>query len=430
VPDDRSVSLHVRTVSIDDPGPLLEGMPAVPEAQRLAFVRDGEGLVGWGVAHRIEVPPTEQPMRSADADLRAIATRSVIHDELGVRGSGLVAFGSFSFDEWNPRGSVLIIPEVIVGRHEGRTWRTTCTTGPEHLPPTAAALSAPSAAQEGAPAPDRPRFAGSTLRDDEWLVAVAEALDEIAAGAYEKVVLARDRSLWSRSPFDVPRILARLADRFPDCATFCVDGLIGASPETLVARAGRAVRSHVLAGTVGRDEDDVLDRQLGRDLLASTKDLREHELAVASVTATLETVCAELDVDGPHLLGLRNVQHLATTLSGQLLADMSSLELAQRLHPTAAVGGTPRAAALEALARLERLDRGRYAGPVGWTDADGDGEWAIALRCAEVDGTRARLFAGAGIVAGSRPEDELHETWLKLRAMQDALGETTERSGR
>ncbi len=418
--------LQVRTVAIDDPGPLLDVIPDVPASQRLAFVRDGEGLVGWGSAHRIEVRPTARPMSAADADLRAIAARSVIHDEVEARGSGLVAFGSFCFDPWNARGSVLIIPEMIVGRHEGRAWRTTCTLGSEQALSNDVAADPQSAAQRDGSLSDRPRFAGSSLRDDAWLVAVADALDEIAAGQYEKVVLARDRSLWSRSPFDVPRILARLADRFPDCATFCVDGLIGASPETLVERTGRGVRSVVLAGTVARDEDAAVDAQLARGLLTSTKDLREHSLAVASVQQALGPVCGALHTDGPRLLGLHNVQHLATEFIGRLHDDTSSLALAQLLHPTAAVGGTPRAEALEASARLEQLDRGRYAAPVGWTDASGDGEWAIALRCAEIDGTRARLFAGAGVVAGSRPEDELQETWLKLGAMQDALGDSSE----
>jgi menaquinone-specific isochorismate synthase len=200
---------------------------------------------------------------------------------------------------------------------------------------------------------------------------------------------------------------------------------VGATPELLIRRRGASVESLVLAGTARRAAVEADDAAVGAELLSSAKDNREHEFAVDSVALVLAGVCDDLTVDdGPFLLKLANVQHLATRVRGRLAEPLSALELAGRLHPTAAVCGTPRAEAEGLIRRLEGMERGRYAGPVGWVDAAGDGEFGIALRCAEVNGARARLFAGNGIVADSRPEAELEETRLKLRAMQSALGDS------
>jgi menaquinone-specific isochorismate synthase len=240
----------------------------------------------------------------------------------------------------------------------------------------------------------------------------------------EKVVLARDLFVWAKEELDNRLLAARLAHRFPECFVFVHETLVGATPELLVRRTGDVVESLVLAGTARRDPLAHGDAMVGEALLSSEKDGREHLLAVESVTGVLENVCHDLTVDdAPSLLKLANVQHLATRVTGRLSRPLSALELAGRLHPTAAVCGTPRADAGRMIRRLEGIERGRYAGPVGWVDALGDGEFGIALRCAEVHGTRARLFAGAGIVAESTPEAELEETRLKLRAMQSALGD-------
>ena len=244
----------------------------------------------------------------------------------------------------------------------------------------------------------------------------------IRSGRAEKAVLARDVQLWSRAPFPTDEVLAGLAQRFPSCFTFLVDGLVGASPELLLRRERDRIASRVLAGTAPRGADAAQDAQLGAELMASRKDRWEHDLAARSVTEVLGPVCTQLDApDEPSLVRLDNVQHLGSDVTGTLTAPVHILDLLDALHPTAAVAGTPREAALELIREAEGMDRGRYAGPVGWCDADGDGEFAIALRCAEIDGTRARLFAGAGIVDGSLPEAELMETWLKLRAMTDVL---------
>jgi menaquinone-specific isochorismate synthase len=408
------VKLTVRSRHLDDDRPLLD-LP--PGADALAWVRRGEGLVAWGTAVRLDPGAGPDRFDLADAALRRLAADAEVDDEVGTLGTGLVGIGSFAFDGDAP-GSVLLVPRVVIGRRDGVTW---CTTiDPDGAPPVAG----PRAAAPPEVRRDRPRYAGSTNPDVHWLDAVATAVKRIRAGELDKVVLARDHAVWSREPFVALDLARRLTVRFPQCHTFVVEGLVGATPELLVGRRGDEVVSRALAGTAGRSDDEVEDATLGAQLLASEKDRWEHQLAAESVEQVLAPHCETLEHERePRLLRLDNVQHLATTYRGRLTSGASSLALAGALHPTAAVGGTPRDRAVAMIRELERMDRGRYAAPVGWTDAAGDGEWGIALRCAELAGARARLFAGVGVVAGSLPEAELEETRLKLLAMQAALGE-------
>jgi menaquinone-specific isochorismate synthase len=242
------------------------------------------------------------------------------------------------------------------------------------------------------------------------------------------VVLARDLLVTADVPLDPRRLLARLADRFPDCWTFSVDGLLGATPELLLRRNGRQLSARVLAGTAPRGAGADDDR-LAAALLGSAKDRAEHAYAVESLVRALDPYCTELRAPvEPELLTLANVRHLATDVSGTQRrrgrgGRAGLLELIAAVHPTAAVCGTPTAAAAAVIGELEGMDRGRYAGPVGWLDARGDGEFGLALRCAELagDGVSARLFAGCGIVAGSDPTAELAETQAKFAAFQAAL---------
>ena len=399
--------LRVRTVPVDLGGlPLLD---LLPEQHPVSWLRRGEGLVGWGVAARLE---TSGPTRFSDAVKWWSETlaRADVDDAVGEPGSGPVCFGAFAFAD-EPGDSVLVIPEVIVGRRGDRTWLTTVSVDAPDLTP--------------APAPRPPvglTFSDGARNGEEWMSVVAEAVGRITSGELEKVVLARDLIASCDEPLDVRWPLHRLAEHYEMCWTFHVDGLFGATPEMLVRRERGLVTSRVLAGTIRRTGDDERDLALAATLARSSKDLEEHEYAVRSVADALEPHCSSMNVpEAPFVLHLPNVMHLATDVNGVVHDLASSLQLAESLHPSAAVGGTPTAAATGLIREIEGMPRERYAGPVGWMDASGDGEWGIALRSAQVTGSGVRLFAGCGIVASSDPEAELAESQAKFVPVRDAL---------
>ena len=223
---------------------------------------------------------------------------------------------------------------------------------------------------------------------------------------------------------DPRTLLHELSRCYPSCWTFNVSGLVGATPELLVRRTGDLVTSRVLAGTVHRIGDEATDAGLALELLDSHKDLAEHGYAVGSVARALAMHCTDLEIpESPRVLALANVHHLATDITGRLADDAPLLALAASLHPTAAVCGTPTGRALSVIAELESMSRGRYAGPVGWFDIRGEGEFGIALRCAELDSDSGtvRAFAGCGIVSGSDPAREVTESDAKLLPIRTAL---------
>lgn len=385
-------------------------LSALPERPTVAWVRRGEGLVGWGVAGRAFFSGAERFSR-AQRWFSEWIDRHEVSDAAGCRGSGPVAFGSFTFDD-EAFGSVVVIPRVIVGVRDGTAWRTEI----EGTPPQSS--SAPE------PAANLPTWQDETAATAAWSDAVGEALKRIAAGEVDKIVLAREIRAQFDEGVDVLAVLHRLAQTHPDCWTFHVDGLLGATPELLVRRFGDRVVSRVLAGTVRSSGSATLDARQARHLQGSSKDLAEHEYAVRSVAHALAVHCTDLDVPrNPTVLRLANVQHLSTDVSGRLADGVTALALAAQLHPTAAVCGTPTERAMTLIAELEGIDRGRYSGPVGWFDARGDGEMAIALRCGQfaADGRSAVLYAGCGLVADSEPEAELAESEAKLEAMRRAL---------
>ncbi|MDP9240751.1 MAG: isochorismate synthase [Actinomycetota bacterium] len=403
----RSLRIPVRSVAIDDPGPLLA---LLPDAAPLAWLRQGDGLVGWGKAARFEAGLGTDRFGRAEAWWADMCRTLDVVDEVGLPGSGPVAFGSFTFDAGSA-GSVLVVPQVVLGRRDGRSWLTTVGAATGVLGP----VGEP-------PRPARVRYADGSLSAIAWQEAVREAVAAIRAGRLEKVVLSRDLLATSDTPLDPRFLLQRLAARFPACWTFSCAGLVGSTPELLVRREGARVESGVLAGSVRRGRDAAEDAELGAWLLASAKDDQEHAISVRSVSKALAPHCGRLDVPArPRLLQLANVQHLATDITGLLTDGATALGLVNDLHPTAAVCGTPTDVAAGLISTLEGMDRGRFTGPVGWTGADGDGEWGIALRCAELAGPSARLFAGCGIVADSDPDAELAEAQVKLAAMRDAL---------
>ncbi|MBA2530845.1 MAG: isochorismate synthase [Nocardioidaceae bacterium] len=414
-----AVGVVVRSVRIDDPGPLLS---LLPHSDALAWVRRGQGLVGWGSAARVDTAG-RQRFAQAETWWRHVASGAVVRDEVDAPGSGLVAFGSFAFAD-SPGSSVLVVPEIVVGHREyageSMWWVTTITTG---------ALAPAPLLSPGRPTqPFRTlSYADGAMSGAAWVGRVREAVARIAGSSLEKVVLARDLLATADIEIDVRAPLQRLAASYPTCWTFHVDGLFGATPELLIRRERGLVTSRVLAGTIRRTGDDAHDLALAGALARSSKDLEEHEYATRSVAQALAPHCTSMNVpESPFVLHLPNVMHLATDVTAVLdnsaAGDASSLALAAALHPSAAVGGTPSDLAVKTIAELEGTDRGRYAGPVGWFDAAGDGEWGLALRCGAVSGSRVRLFAGCGIVAGSDPEAELAEAQAKFVPVRDALG--------
>jgi menaquinone-specific isochorismate synthase len=420
----ETAGLTVRTVPVTDPGDLASQLPG-PGA--LAWIHGGEGLIGWGEVARVTLPAGQDRFTAADKWLREALDGARVDDEVGAPGCGPVAFGSFTFDPASD-GSVLVLPQLVLGRRAGQAWLTSITRRPGRR-----AARWPAVGQEGLdrsrqPAPGEIRWHDGSLTAPEWERVVAAAVQRIRAGGLHKVVLARDLYASAAAPIDERLLLGRLAARYPECYTFACAGLTGATPELLIKRQGPEVSSLVLAGTFPRGQDAAEDTALGAALLASAKETEEHEYAAASVRDALAPLCDQLTVaEHPVLLKVANLQHLATTVHGTLSARDASgaghsvLTLLNALHPSAAVCGTPTEAAMELIRELEGMDRGRYAGPVGWVDSAGNGEWGIALRCAEIDGPRARLFAGGGIVADSDPAAELAETVTKFRTMRFAL---------
>jgi isochorismate synthase len=392
------VTLIARTRRLDHDVDLL----AVAGADGVLLARDGVGLAGRGIA--LEIPAREA---------RGVLAAMKVEDEIQGPGTGPVAFGAWPFDPRRPRS--VLVPEVVVGRDDrGSRWVTTVGD----VEPTEALLSGGGAART-----PQAITVEASQPVDEWCEAVVSGRQAVRDGALRKVVLARELIVTADVPIAPDRILRRLAAAFPGCLLGAVGGFVCASPEILVARHRDVVRSHPLAGTAPRGGDPSADARLAAGLLASAKDRAEHQVTIDYVHEALLPWCSFLDEEAePSVVGVANVQHLGTMVEGRLSDPAPSvLELVEALHPTPAVAGDPRDAALELIDRLEPGDRGRYAGPVGWVDAAGNGTWAVGIRSAELDGPVARLWAGVGIVADSDPEAELEETRAKLQAMLGAL---------
>jgi menaquinone-specific isochorismate synthase len=372
----------------------------------LSFLRRGEGFVGWGVHEQFSTkgPDAAEQIQRWFAEVNAGLQ---VEDSVAAPGSGPVAFVSLGFDDDDV--SVAVVPTTVVGSAHGKTFVTR--------------LGAPGGRRERRVAitsPGRVSYSDAELSVAGFTSAVAAATARVRAGELDKVVLAHDLEATAARQVDERFILQRLANAYPDCWTFAVQGLLGASPELLIRRSGRTIASRVLAGTAWREH---LGDEVSAELLSSAKDIAEHAYAVRSVADVLALACDELTVPAsPVPLELANLTHLSTDIVGRLdERTPTALELAARLHPTAAVGGSPTGVARQVIRELEPMDRGRYAAPVGWIDSRGDGEFAIALRCAQVNGRNLRLMAGCGIVADSNPETEAREAQIKMIPIRDAL---------
>ncbi len=405
--------------------------------------RTGFALAAVGAAATIDAEGPDCFQHVA-ADWPSLARDAVLDVPADTIGVGPLVLGGFAFDplaartpRWQafPDASFLL-PRLLLTHVDGRAWLTATTlVRPDtNLSSEAEALQRDAAALLSSSAQENPRANEPTrpsLRDEmtaeTWQGLVRAVADEIRRGDLEKAVLARAVAARRDTPFDVAAALDRLASDYPSCFVFALARgdatFLGATPERLVRLRDGIVTTMCLAGSVARGATEAEDRRLGDALLASPKDRGEHDVVVRALTVALRDVCESVaPTSTPVLMKVRNVQHLLTTVVGRVDRDRSILDVVERLHPTPAVGGHPRDAALALIRQREGLDRGWYAGPVGWLDATGEGEFAVAIRSGLVQGATATLFAGCGIVADSDPAAEYAESQLKLRPMLTALG--------
>jgi menaquinone-specific isochorismate synthase len=401
--------IPVTTARLGEHLPLLE---LLPDSAPLSWVRGGDGLVGWGSYAKTAV---SGPNRFADARKwwHQQLEKFAISDSVHLSGTGPVLFASFSFDP--DEESVLVIPKIVVGMRNGSSWITWIGDQPQ-----------PALQEEKQiPADAEFNWGDGSLSPAEWQLRVAKAIEEIEKTELEKVVLARDLIVNSHRPIDASKILRNLGSEYPSTWIFAVDGLVGATPELLLRLSRGMVTSRVLAGTISKTGNDEKDLALAASLARSSKDLEEHEYAVRSVADALDPFCTSTNVpESPFVLHLANVMHLATDVTGALIESKKSVDaftILEKLHPSAAVCGTPTDLAAKVIRNIEGMSRGRYAGPVGWLDARGDGELGIALRCGQIKDNEIQIYAGCGIVAGSNPEKELTESNAKFAPMRSAL---------
>jgi salicylate biosynthesis isochorismate synthase len=408
--------------------------------------RRGFAVAGLGVAAMVEARGEPRFRDTAEACRRLAADAlfdDPAHDGRRPPAAGPVWLGGFAFDdrggaapEWSPLAPVqFVMPEVALARQGGEarltvTARVGADGAPEAILERIDARLARLDPRASMPLLDpdpasTPRVAGA-MPPAHYEGAVARAVERIHAGALEKVVLAREVRVHASRPIDAGAVLGGLRDAFPACYCYLVAApeaaFVGASPELLIRRDGSRAQTVALAGTTGRSADPAVDDHLGERLMQSPKDREEQAIVARRIEQALRPVSLWVAAaEEPALVRVHNVQHLATPIRAQLTEPVGTLDLAARLHPTPAVGGEPSERARAAIPELEGLDRGWYAGAVGWTDLFEDGELCVALRCALVRGRVAHLYAGDGIVRDSVPADELAETEVKLQALLPLL---------
>ena len=401
------MAAHVNSVRLGAHLPLLE---LLPDSNPFTWVRNGEGLVGWGVYASTKVKGANRFEDARKWWHQQLDTFD-INNEVHGPGTGPVLFTSFSFDE--EEESELVIPQVIVGTRNQSTWIT--WFGNESQPKLI----------ERAQANPMPNIKWRDSDVTAWKEKVLSAVSEIQEDSLDKVVLAREIIADADSEIDPRSVLCNLAKEYPGTWVYANNGLVGATPELLIRLSNSMVVSRVLAGTISKTGDDDKDLALAASLARSSKDLEEHEYAVRSVADALEPFCASTNVpDAPFVLHLSNVMHLATDVTGAIKESHKVVDIfsiLSKLHPSAAVCGTPTALASQLIKRIEGINRRRYAGPIGWVDAKGDGEQGIALRCGYINGKEIRAFAGCGIVAGSDAAKEVAESQAKFLPIINAL---------
>ena len=402
------MTTRITTARLGNHLPLLDHLPEAIDSY--VWVRNGEGLIGWGVFASIKV---KGPNRFDDARRwwHQQLDNFDIENEVHGPGTGPVLFTSFAFDE--SEESVLVIPKVVIGIRNQATWITWVGEEPQPKLPEPKEL------------PPLPKLKWRDTNTDPWKAKVNEAVKVIQSGELDKVVLARELIGDCDGAIDPRNVLKNLAKEYPGTWVYCNNGLVGATPELLVRLSNSMVVSRILAGTISKTGDDNKDLALAASLARSSKDLEEHEYAVRSVADALEPFCKSTNVpEAPFVLHLSNVMHLATDVTGAIKEGHKVTDiftLLEKLHPSAAVCDTPTSKAAALIKSIEGINRRRYAGPIGWIDAKGEGEQGIALRCGYIDGNQIHAFAGCGIVAGSDAEHEVAESDAKFLPIINAL---------
>ena len=407
--------------------------------------RDGFAVAGLGQAAVLEARGEDRFARTASR-ARQLGRRTLAddpaRDPARPAAAGPVWLGGFAFaatggstPEWSslPPAS-LVLPQIALSRHRGEARLTVSTVvhpdddvdaGVEELEHRLTGL-APASMPLLDPDPVERTRVASAAPPSHYEYAVERAVERIRAGELDKIVLAREVRAHAARPHDPGAVLGALREAFPACYCWCVGtpeaAFIGASPELLVRREGERAQTVALAGTARRSADPSVDDHLGEQLLQSAQDREEHAIVARRIERTLGQVSIWVTTaTEPVIVKVQNVQHLATPIRAQLAEPLPAIELVGMLVPTPAVGGEPRERALPLIPALEGLDRGWYAGAVGWTDMAEDGEFCVALRCALLHGEVAHLYAGCGIVADSVPAAELAETEVKLQALLPLL---------
>jgi isochorismate synthase len=443
---DRSRALASMTVSLDPELDLSAAVLAARLAADRFFCfeqpeRDGFVLAGLGQAAVLEARGPDR-FGAVAAEARELGGRAFVDGADGPAGSGPVFVGGFAFadhggasPEWSPLAPAsLVLPEVSLSRHRGEARMTVSVVAEGDADPDALLERvdrrldrlAPAAMPLLDPDPVERARVVSAAPPSHYEHAVERAVERIRSGSLEKVVLAREVRVHAGRDHDPGAVLGALREVFPACFCWCVGtpelAFAGASPELLVRRDGARAQSVALAGTTRRSADPAVDDHLGEQLVANPKEREEQAIVAHRIERTLEPVSVWVTVaERPVLVKVHNVQHLATPIRAQLSYPVPAVELAGLLMPTPAVGGEPRAIALPLIPALEGLDRGWYAGAVGWTDLAEDGEFCVALRCALLRGPLAHLYAGCGIVRDSVPAEELAESEVKLQALLPLL---------
>ncbi len=401
------MTTRVTTARLGSHLPLLDQLP---DANPFVWVRNGEGLIGWGVFASTKVSGPKR-FEAARNWWHQQLDNFDIENEVHGPGTGPVLFTSFSFDE--NEESELVIPQIVVGIRNQATWITWVGNQTQPKLPQSVAL------------PALPNVIWHESVTEPWKAKVNEAVQVIQSGELDKVVLARELIADVDGIVDPRVLLKNLAKEYPGTWVYCHNGLVGATPELLVRLSNQMVVSRILAGTISKTGDDNKDLALAASLARSSKDLEEHEYAVRSVADALEPFCKSTNVpEAPFVLHLSNVMHLATDVTGAIKEGHKVTDiftLLEKLHPSAAVCGTPTAKAANLIKSIEGINRGRYAGPIGWIDSKGEGEQGLALRCGYLSGNQVRAYAGCGIVAGSDADHEVVESQAKFLPIINAL---------